>query len=196
VSARALLASLAATAFVALLAGIWLGGRPVEQPPAGSPSLAPPQSRQAPTPAGREPARVAVPEPAPPVARAPAAEPPEEPPARPRRDLPYEVEEQVRRYEEAEDPGEKAEVLIELALSSDEPVVLEFLLEELESEPADMQEPLLDAIVQFGDRAAVPTLRAMAERTTSEERRRRLRETADYLELPTLTEIRKELENR
>jgi hypothetical protein len=121
---------------------------------------------------------------------------PAEPPARPRRDLPYEIEEQVRRYEEAEDAGEKAEVLIELALSSDEPVVLEFLLEELEREPADMQEPLLDAIVQFGDRAAVPTLRAMAERTTSEERRRRLRETADYLELPTLTEIRKELENR
>ena len=47
----------------------------------------------------------------------------------------------------------------------------------------------LEALVQFGDRSAVPRLRDLADRTADPDEKASILSAADYLELPTLDEL-------
>ena len=106
--------------------------------------------------------------------------------------LPAELAEIVARYRGAETPEERERALLELALT-DEPESLSFLLDELDRVDEDQRESVLSAVVQFGSRDAVPRLRQLALEARSPDQARRLTEAADYLELPSLTEIRRGL---
>ena len=106
--------------------------------------------------------------------------------------LPAELAEIVARYRGAETPEERERALLELALT-DEPESLSFLLDELDRVDEDQRESVLSAVVQFGSRDAVPHLRQLALEARSPDEARRLTEAADYLELPSLTEIRRGL---
>ena len=109
--------------------------------------------------------------------------------------LPAELAEAVALYRAAEDRGERERLLLELALS-DEPESLSFLLDELERADPEDRESVLSAIVQLGSRDAIPRLRELALAASSEDEARRLTEAADYLELPSLTELRGELQEQ
>jgi hypothetical protein len=109
--------------------------------------------------------------------------------------LPAELAEAVSRYRAAEAREEREGVLLELALT-DEPESLSFLLDELGRVDQEERESVLFAIVQFGSRDAVPHLRELALGASSPDEARRLTEAADYLELPSLTEMRRELQER
>jgi hypothetical protein len=74
---------------------------------------------------------------------------------------------------------------------SDDPRALEFLLQELERAHPAQIEPILNGVIQFGSRDAIPRLRALARETPDPEQRRALDEAADYLALPSLTELRR-----
>ena len=107
--------------------------------------------------------------------------------------LPAELAEIVAHYREAETPEERERALLELALT-DEPESLSFLLDELDRVDEDQRESVLSAVVQFGSREAVPRLRQLALEARSPDQARQLTEAADYLELPSLTEIRRGLQ--
>jgi hypothetical protein len=109
--------------------------------------------------------------------------------------LPPDLAEAVARYRAAESRDEREEILLELALIED-PESLGFLLEELVRAGPEERESVLLAIVQFGSRDAVPHLRELARTASSPDEARRLTEAADYLELPSLTEMRRELQER
>lgn len=109
--------------------------------------------------------------------------------------LPWDVAETVARYRAAEARDEREEILLELALIED-PESLRFLLDELVRADPEERESVLLAIVQFGSRDAVPHLRELARTASSPDEARRLTEAADYLELPSLTEMRRELRER
>ena len=109
--------------------------------------------------------------------------------------LPAELAEAVALYRAAEDREERERILLELALT-DEPESLSFLLDELDRADPEDRESLLSAIVQLGSRDAVPRLRALALAASSQDEARRLTEAADYLELPSLTEVRGELQDQ
>ncbi len=106
--------------------------------------------------------------------------------------LPADLAEIVVRYRGAETPEEREQALLELALT-DDPESLSFLLDELDRADEAERESVLSAVVQFGSRDAVPRLREMALVARSPDEARRLTEAADYLELPSLTEIRRRL---
>ena len=106
--------------------------------------------------------------------------------------LPADLAEIVARYRGGETPEERERALLELALT-DEPESLSFLLDELDRVDEDQRESVLSAVVQFGSREAVPPLRQLALEARSSDEARRLTEAADYLELPSLTEIRRGL---
>jgi hypothetical protein len=106
--------------------------------------------------------------------------------------LPADLAEIVAHYRGAETPEERERALLELALT-DEPESLSFLLDELDRVDEDQRESVLSAVVQFGSREAVPRLRQLALEARSPDEARRLTEAADYLELPSLTEIRRRL---
>lgn len=107
--------------------------------------------------------------------------------------LPAELAEVVARYRAAEDREERERILLELALT-DEPESLSFLLDELGRGDPEDRESALSAIVQLGSRDAVPRLRELALAASSQDEAQRLTEAADYLELPSLTELRGELQ--
>lgn len=109
--------------------------------------------------------------------------------------LPADVAETVARYRAAEDREEREEILLELAFTED-PASLRFLLDELNRADAEAFEGVLFAIVQYGSRDAIPRLRELAGQASSPDRARLLTEAADYLELPSLTEVRRELQER
>jgi hypothetical protein len=109
--------------------------------------------------------------------------------------LPPDVAEVVARYRAAEARDEREEILLELALIED-PESLGFLLDELGRADPEERESLLLAIVEFGSRDAVPRLRELALEASSPDEARRLTEAADYLDLPSLTEMRRELRER
>ena len=106
--------------------------------------------------------------------------------------LPADLAEIVARYRGGETPEERERALLELALT-DDPESLSFLLDELDRVDQEEQQIVLSAVVQFGSRDAVPRLRQLALEASSPDEARRLTEAADYLELPSLTEIRRGL---
>jgi hypothetical protein len=107
--------------------------------------------------------------------------------------LPEELAEVVTRYRAAESREEREEMLLELAMS-DDPASLSFLLDQLGRVGEEEREILLSAVVQFGSRDAVPRLRELALQASSPDEARDLTEAADYLELPSLSEIRRGLD--
>ena len=107
--------------------------------------------------------------------------------------LPADLAEIVARYRDGGTPEERERALLELALT-DEPESLSFLLDELDRVDEDQRESVLSAVVQFGSREAVLRLRQLALEARSPEEARQLTEAADYLELPSLTEIRRGLQ--
>ncbi len=109
--------------------------------------------------------------------------------------LPAELAEAVAHYRAAKDREERERILLELALT-DEPESLSFLLDELGRGDPEDRESVLSAIVQLGSRDAVPHLRELALAASSQDEAQRLTEAADYLELPSLTELRGELQDR
>jgi hypothetical protein len=111
-------------------------------------------------------------------------------PAAPSLGLPADLEQALLRYREAADAEARSEALLELALS-DDPGVLEVLLEELRGARPEERAALVEALIQHGRREAVPELRRLAERAGSPDEARLLAEAADYLSLPSLTEVRR-----
>jgi hypothetical protein len=124
--------------------------------------------------------------------RAPLPETPAVAPesAAPSPGLPAELEQALLRYREASDAGTRAEALLELALS-DDPGILEVLVEELRGARPAERRALVEALIQHGRREAVPHLRRLAEQSGSADEARLLAEAADYLSLPSLTEVRR-----
>jgi hypothetical protein len=110
----------------------------------------------------------------------------------PFRDLPPSLFGASQRYRAAGSEESRSEALLELALS-DEPRVLPALLDLLAETAEGARGPLLDAVVQVGSRDAVPRLRELAASTGSPDERAQLEAAADYLELPSLTEVRRGL---
>lgn len=134
----------------------------------------------------REPEVAAPAQAAPPPAYVPAAEAAADAGV----ELPWELEAIARRAREAASVEERTDALLELGLS-DDPRVLEHLLGELARADASTRESLIAGVIQFGSRDAVPRLRALAEAAPDEDSRRALREAADYLALPSLSELRR-----
>ena len=91
------------------------------------------------------------------------------------------------RYRDSREAADREEALFELALA-DDPQVLRFLLDELRVAHAAQHSLLLEAVVQYASRDAVPALRALAEESRDSEERAELIEAAEFLELPSLTE--------
>lgn len=70
---------------------------------------------------------------------------------------------------------------------------LEAILRDLEHADRRLREAALEATIQFASRDAVPRLREIAAATADASERKALLEAADYLELPSFTEIRDQL---
>jgi hypothetical protein len=92
-------------------------------------------------------------------------------------------------YRSAPAAADREDALFELALS-DDPQVLPFLLDELTKAGPAEHATVLQAVIQYASRDAVPTLRALAARSEDPQRRKALDDAADFLELPSLTELR------
>lgn len=82
----------------------------------------------------------------------------------------------------------RVDELLDLAMNDDSDS-LTAILAELENRDKDIRTGALDAVIQFADRAAIPHLRELAERTLDSAEKARLLEAADFLELPSLTEV-------
>jgi hypothetical protein len=102
--------------------------------------------------------------------------------------LTRDVADAVARYR-GEDPTEREAALSEIA-GSGEPGALEFLVDELSRAHGEQQSKLLQAVIDFGSRDAIPKLLALAETSDDPEQAAALVEAADYLALPTLKELR------
>jgi hypothetical protein len=95
----------------------------------------------------------------------------------------------VEAYRRSEDPIDRELAISELA-ASDEPGALAFLLDELTRARGESREMLLDGVLDFGSRDAIPHLLDLAEVESDPEEKAALVEAAEYLALPTLTEVR------
>jgi hypothetical protein len=125
-----------------------------------------------------------------PAARATAGEP--YPAAADDYGLPSELRRKLEIYRSAQEPGRREDALLDLALS-DEPGVLPLLLDELLSASPSARPAAIDALVQYGSRDAIPALRRLAGRVATAQERAALLEAADYLALPSYTELRRGL---
>ncbi len=161
---------------LALAAGWWI--RDAREPvPAKRPEALP--STAAPT---VDPAAATAPTPTPHEAIAPSQPPPSEIERTP------DVADAVARYRGA-DPAEREAALSDLA-GSGEPSALAFLIDELPHAPREQHGKLLQALIDFGSRDAIPELRELAQASEDPEQKAALIEAADYLALPTLKEFR------
>jgi hypothetical protein len=97
---------------------------------------------------------------------------------------------ELARYRTAGDDADtRQDALLELALS-DEPAALVFLLDELNAAPEGQRSGLIEAVIQYGSRDAIPELYRLARAATDPGERRALLDAAAYLTLPSLTELR------
>lgn len=99
---------------------------------------------------------------------------------------------QLESYREANTLAEREDPLLGLALS-DDPAVMDFLIDELHASIPASRSQVLDALIQYGDRRVIAELVEMAAQTGDPQERQALLETADYLALPSFTELRKGL---
>ena len=98
------------------------------------------------------------------------------------------VADTVARYRGA-DPDDRELALSEMA-ASDDPTALAFLIDELSHARGAQRRLLLQSVIDFGSRDAIPQLRELAQASESSEDKAALFEAADYLALPTLGEFR------
>ena len=64
------------------------------------------------------------------------------------------------------------------------------ILETLDDPEPEIREAAVEAVLQFGDRRAVPALNALAAQTQDAEERARVLEAVEFLNLPSLSEVR------
>lgn len=83
---------------------------------------------------------------------------------------------------------QRADELMTLAMRNDS-ASLETILSELQNSDPQIRKAALDATVQFSDRAAIPRLRDLAARTSDDQEKEQLLDAANYLALPSLTEV-------
>jgi hypothetical protein len=83
----------------------------------------------------------------------------------------------------------KIDRLQALQANDDEASLNEILAELTNTNPVIRHEAI-EATIQFGGHTAVPVLRDLAARTSDSDEKKELLDAADFLELPTLTEIR------
>ena len=86
------------------------------------------------------------------------------------------------------DIAAETERLDQLA-ASDDPADLRPILADLTSPDKDIRAAAIEAVKQFGSRDAIPTLQNLAANTTDVEEKAALLEAADFLALPSLSEL-------
>jgi hypothetical protein len=74
--------------------------------------------------------------------------------------------------------------------ANDDDASLNEILAELTNTNPVIRHEAVEATIQFGGHTAVPVLRDLAARTSDPDEKKELLDAADFLELPTLTEIR------
>jgi hypothetical protein len=84
---------------------------------------------------------------------------------------------------------EKLSAVEELAVRND-PAALKELLVTLSDSNPKIRRAALDAVIQVGDRAAIPTLKALAAKTEDAREKTALLDAVEFLEMPSLSEIR------
>ena len=75
---------------------------------------------------------------------------------------------------------------------NDDSASLETIWSELSNPDKEIREGALEAVVQFGDRSVVPRLRQLATEREDPVEKANIIAAADYLELPPLTDFRRE----
>ena len=78
----------------------------------------------------------------------------------------------------------------------DDPVSLHGILSKLTNSTLAIRQAALDAAVQFGSRDAIPALKQAAAVTPDPREKVAFLDAADYLELPSLTELREQIKPR
>ena len=81
--------------------------------------------------------------------------------------------------------------LNDLAMNSDTNS-LSTILAELNNSDKEIRKGALEAVIQFADRAAIPRLHEIADRTEDATEKAALLEAIEYLKLPSLTEYLRE----
>jgi hypothetical protein len=74
--------------------------------------------------------------------------------------------------------------------ANDDAQSLQAILSELTNSDQKIREAAIEATTQFGSRDAIPVLNNLAARTGDPDEKKQLLDAADFLALPTLTEIR------
>ena len=69
---------------------------------------------------------------------------------------------------------------------------LNTILAELNNSDKEIRKGALEAVIQFADRAAIPRLQGIADRTENATEKSALLEAIEYLKLPSLTEYLRE----
>ena len=73
--------------------------------------------------------------------------------------------------------------------SNDDAASLQAILAELANSDKTIRSAAVEATIQFGSRDAIPVLKDFAARTADPAEKKQLLDAADFLKLPTLTEI-------
>ncbi|MEX2208621.1 MAG: HEAT repeat domain-containing protein [Myxococcota bacterium] len=134
------------------------------------------------------PAQAEEPAPAPAPTRTPREVVSPSQPSRVEIELTPDVADAAARYR-GTDPVEREAALSEIA-GSGEAGALAFLIDELSRAQGEQRRTLLQAVIDFGSRAAIPELLELAEASADPEAKAALVEAAEYLALPTLKEFR------
>jgi hypothetical protein len=74
--------------------------------------------------------------------------------------------------------------------ANDDAQSLQAILAELTNADKEIREAAIESTIQFSSRDAIPVLQDLAARTTDPEEKKELQDAADFLALPTLSEIR------
>ena len=83
---------------------------------------------------------------------------------------------------------QRSDELAELAMN-DDTNSLNTILSELTNPDARIRQAARDAVIQFGDRSAIPQLTDLLAQTDDSQEKAKIQETIDYLKMPTLTEF-------
>lgn len=105
-------------------------------------------------------------------------------------ELPEELAAVAARYRDPQDPNDREWAVSELAASG-EPAALAFLIGELRRTQGAERRLLLDGVIEFGSREAIPALRELAGASDDADEKAGLVQAAEYLALPSLTEVRR-----
>ena len=79
--------------------------------------------------------------------------------------------------------------------SKDDDASLQAILKELTNTNAIIRHVAIEATIQFGGHTAVPILQGLAARTWDPQEKKELLDAAEFLALPTLSEVRAENAN-